>query len=185
MAGADLIRANGQRAAMSDTRERIADRIRAEPGIHFNALVRRLDLAPGQVQYHLQRLLRDDGLVEEPLYGRTHYYPATYDAWDRRVLALLRRETVTDVVSYLLEQGPTSPDTVADDLGIARSTLEWHLDRLTEQDLVTKERDAHNRVTLTLAQPTETVRLLHEADPTLFERMVDRFTRLVDHLLDE
>lgn len=170
---------------MTDTRERIADRIHSEPGIHFNALVRRLDLAPGQVQYHLRHVLGNEGLVDEHLYGRTHYYPAEYDAWERHALALLRRETAADIVAYLLEHGPTPPKPVAADLDIARSTLEWHLDRLTEQCLVTKERDARNHVTLSLTRPTETIQLLHEADPSLFERMVDRFTRLVDQLLEE
>lgn len=86
---------------------------------------------------------------------------------------------------YLLEHEPTGPATVADDLGIARSTLEWHLDHLTEQDLVQKQRDSRNRVTLVLARPTETATLLRKITPSLPERMVDRFTRLVDNLLSE
>ncbi|UPM44187.1 winged helix-turn-helix transcriptional regulator [Halocatena salina] len=170
---------------MTDTRQSIVDCIRSEPGIHFNALVRRLDLAPGQVQYHLRIILNDDDLLREHLYGKTHYYPSSVAAWERRALALLRRETAAEIVSYLLEYGRTDPATVADELDIARSTLEWHLSRLTEQELVTKEWDGQHRVTLTVERPTELVRLLREVDPTLFERMVDRFTRLVDDLLEE
>lgn len=170
---------------MTGTRKRIADRIQSQPGIHFNALVRRLDLAPGQVQYHLRRLLKEGRLVDEEVYGQTHYYPSDYDAWERRTIALLRRETAADIVGYLLENGSAVPKTVADELDIARSTLEWQLDRLTEQDLVTKERDRRNRVTLTLNHPAATVRLLHESDPSLFENLVDRFTCLVDSLLEE
>jgi hypothetical protein len=68
---------------MTETRTRTADHIRTHPGIHFNALVRALDLAPGQTQYHLKRLLADNTVVAEHLYGRTHYYPPDYNDWER------------------------------------------------------------------------------------------------------
>ncbi|PSP46433.1 ArsR family transcriptional regulator, partial [Halobacteriales archaeon QH_1_68_42] len=129
---------------MSETRERIADRVAADPGIHFSELVRELNLAPGQVQYHLRRL--DGRVVAADLYGRTHYYPSTVDERDRRVLAALRRETARDALAVLLRQGPTPPAAVADELGVARSTLEWHLDRLVAEDLVRKSRDRRGRV---------------------------------------
>jgi predicted transcriptional regulator len=169
---------------MTDTRARIADCVRARPGVHFNDLVRRLDLAPGQVQHHLKRLLSDERLVADELYGRTHYYPPEFDPWERRVLALVRRETTRDVVACLLD-GTTRPAAVADAVGIARSTLEWHLDNLTESDVVTKSYDERGRVTLRLTRPRRTAELLASVSPSLPERFVDRFTRLVDDLLAE
>ncbi|MFD1512075.1 winged helix-turn-helix transcriptional regulator [Halomarina rubra] len=170
---------------MSDTRSRVAERVHATPGIHFNELVRVLDLAPGQVQYHLDRLRKTDSVAELRLYGRTHYYPPSYDPWERRALALLARETAADVVAVLLDERRARPADVAETVGIARSTLEWHLGRLVEQDLVRKERDARNRVTLVLARPEETAWLLRRATSSLPGRLVDRFTRLVDRLLEE
>jgi len=168
---------------MTDTRERIRRHVTANPGVHVGALKRSLDLASGQAQHHLRRLRRRDALVAEDLYGRTHYYPPTYDADERAAIALLRRETSRDVVVYLLDRGPTTPATVADDLGIARSTLAWHCDRLAERDLVAKRRDEAGRVTLAPARPEPTARLLTAVSPSLPERLTDRFTRLVDDLL--
>lgn len=169
---------------MTETRSRIADAVINRPGIHFSKIVRSLDLAPGQVQYHLERLQNDDSVVVERLYGQTHYYPPTYDEWERRSLALLRRETAGDIVAHLLVNGPSRPTTVADDLDIARSTLEWHLDRLVEHDLVEKRREG-NPLTLAVATPEETLDLLRTVEPPLRGRLVDRFTRLVDRLLAE
>ena len=170
---------------MSVQRTRIVDAVAVSPGIHFSELVRRLDLAPGQVQYHLKRLRRRGEIEEERLYGRTHYYPPEVDAWERGALAVLRRETARDVVAYLLAEGPSRPASVADDVGVARSTLEYHVGRLEERGLVEKERDARNHVTLVPVRPTETVRLLATVEPTLAARLVDRFGRLVDSLLSE
>lgn len=170
---------------MSETRERIVSHVHAHPGVHFNRIVRTLDLAPGQVQYHHKTLLGQGTIESEDLYGRTHFYPSDCDGWDRQALALLRRETARDVVAVLLDCGPSRPTTVADELDIARSTLEWHVDRLVECDLVEKRRDRKNHVTLALERSDDIVRLLRDADPTLLVRMVDRFTRLVDRLLTE
>ncbi|MFB6135885.1 MAG: winged helix-turn-helix transcriptional regulator [Halobacteriaceae archaeon] len=170
---------------MTDQRERIRDHVAAHPGTHFNALTRDLDLAPGQVQHHLKRLRRRGRVVEERLYGRTHYYTPEYDERERGAIAVLRRETARDVVLYLLEHGASSPAAVADALDVARSTLEWHLDHLTEQDLVEKRRDERGRVTLAVADPTAAVRLLGEVSASLPDRLLDRFARLVDNLLSE
>jgi DNA-binding transcriptional ArsR family regulator len=68
-------------------------------------------------------------------------------------------------------------------VAIARSTLEWHLDRLVEQDLVDKERGARNHVTLVIVHPEETAQMLRLVEPSVADRLVDRFTRLVDGLL--
>jgi predicted transcriptional regulator len=169
---------------VSETRSDIADHVRANPGVHFNAVVRALDLAPGQVQYHLRRLRSDGSVVAEEVRGRTHLYPPRFDDWERAALAMFRRETARDVLAHLLDAGETTPARVADELGVARSTVEWHLDELTDRDLVDKRREG-NRVWLELTRPEETADLLAEITPSLPERMVDRFTRLVDELVEE
>ena len=170
---------------MSETRTRIRHQIARHPGVHFNELVRTLDVAPGQVQHHVRRLADDGAIQVESLYGKTHYYPPEFDAWECGALALFRRETSRDVLGYLLESGPSRPQTVADELDVARSTLEWHVNHLVEQDAVAKERDARNHVTLVVAHPDRTRDLLRAVSPSIPDRFVDRFTRLVDSLLTE
>jgi predicted transcriptional regulator len=169
---------------MQETKATIQQAIKSHPGLHFSELVRRLEFAPGQVQYHLRNLQSEDAVVQKSIYGRTHYYPPEYSEWDRTALALLRRETAGDIVATVLTEEPVPPAEVADTIDIARSTLEWHLDRLVEQGLVAKTRTDHNRVLLTVPDESRTVELLQTADPSLGERLVDRFTRLVDNLLE-
>jgi predicted transcriptional regulator len=105
--------------------------------------------------------------------------------WEREAIAVLHRETARDILFYLLEHGASKPDPVANELNIARSTLEWHLGHLVEQNLVKKLRDERNHVTVVVSKPTETIHLLDEITPSLSDRMVDRFTRLVENLLPE
>jgi predicted transcriptional regulator len=168
---------------MSKTRDQVSECVRSDPGIHFNELVRTLDLAPGQVQYHTRKLVRGETLVKSSLYGKTHYYPPDYDEWERRCLALLRRETAADIVACLMDDSPMRTVEITEQVGIARSTLSWHIDRLVASDIVEKRRDG--TLLLSLIHPERTARLLREADPSLSTRLVDRFTRLVDNLLAE
>ncbi|QSW99696.1 winged helix-turn-helix transcriptional regulator [Haloterrigena alkaliphila] len=170
---------------MSETRDQIRAQVRANAGIHFNELVRESAFAPGQIQYHVRRLIEADELVREERYGQTHYYPPEYDEWERAALALFRRETAREIVVFLLEHGPSRPAAVADDLDVARSTLEYHLDNLVECDVVAKAYGERNRVTLSLARPDRTAALLSEVSPTVPDRLVDRFTRLVDGVLED
>lgn len=170
---------------MAETRARIAETVRTRPGIHFNGLVRSLDLATGQVQYHLKHLHADDEVVKTELYGRTHYFPDSYTDRERRTLALLRRETTRDVVAALFESGPVRPNELADNLDLARSTLEWHLGHLVEQDVAVKKQTAGNQIEIELRRPAETLELVRDADPTLLGKMVSRFSRLVDRMLAE
>jgi predicted transcriptional regulator len=167
---------------VSDVRNRIERRIGDDPGIYFNELVRELDLAAGQVQYHLRRLTDADAVEAAELFGRTHYYPPEYGDWERSALALLRRETSAEIVATLLDDGPQRPVDVAERVGIARSTLAWHADRLVDAGLLEKRFDGHQ---LVVADERRTAVLLETADPTLPERLVDRYTRLVDLFLEE
>jgi predicted transcriptional regulator len=170
---------------MNETRTSVLERIATKPGVHFSQLVRDLDVAPGQAQYHLKRLHQDEQITTRQLYGQTHYYPPSYTDRQQRIIALLRRETSRDIVTHLVTHGAASPKTVSTELDIARSTLEWHLDRLTEQGVVEKRYDERNRVTLEVSDNEAVIPLLTTVDATLSERLVDRFERLVDHLLDD
>lgn len=170
---------------MTDTRRQIRTHVYGNAGIHFNELVRESAFAPGQIQYHVRRLIDDDELVRGEFYGRTHYYPPEYDERERATLALFRRETAREIVVHLIEHEPTGPGEIADALDIARSTLEYHLDRLVERDVVEKGYDERNRVTLRLANREQTGELLSTVEPSVPDRLLDRFTRLVDGLLED
>jgi len=165
---------------MTDVRRRVHEHVRSNPGVHFNALARNLDIATGQAQYHLHRLGRNDEVVAERIRGRTHYFTPEYDPWERRVLALYRRETTRDILVLLLEAGVLPAAELAERLDLARSTVSWQLDSLSDAGVVETSRGTGGRVEVTLARPEETERFLREISPSIADRLVDRFVRLAD-----
>lgn len=170
---------------MPTTRNRIAETVEAKPGIHFNALVRTCDLATGQVQYHLDRLLSENEVVKANLYGRSHFFTTEYDEWEQSALSLMRRETTRDVTAVILDDGPARPNHLVEELDLARSTLEWHLNHLVEQDIVDKLYTTKDPVVLVASRPEDLIELVQEADPTLLGKLAGRFSGLADRMLPE
>ena len=170
---------------MSDVRRAVHQHIESHPGVHFNELARNLDIATGQAQYHLRRLRDGDDLETEQVRGRTHYFTGGFDPWERRTIALLRRETVRSIIVYALDVEEPSAGELADELDVARSTVSWHVETLVDADVAEKCYDSRGRCHIRLTRPGETKRLLDEVSPSLPDRLVDRFTRLVDASLSD
>ena len=167
---------------MPETRARIRRHVRDTPGVHFNRVSRDLDIATGQAQYHLRRLVRDGEVAVERIGGRAHYFDPAFDPWDRRAVAFLRRETAREILVRLHAEGATRPATLAEELDLARSTVSWHVSNLAESGIVEKSDDRPMRVSLAL--PDRTAALLDEVSASLPDRIVDRFVRTVDDLFE-
>ena len=167
---------------MPETRARIRRHVRDTPGVHFNRVSRDLDIATGQAQYHLRRLVRDGEVAVERIGGRAHYFDPAFDPWDRRAVAFLRRETAREILVRLHAEGATRPATLAEELDLARSTVSWHVSNLAESGIVEKSDDRPMRVSL--ARPDRTAALLDEVSASLPDRIVDRFVRTVDDLFE-
>jgi predicted transcriptional regulator len=168
---------------MSTVTERVNEHVEANPGVHFTAVREDLDIATGQAQYHLRKLERAGDIVADEIRGQTHYYDRSYDPWERRVLAFARRETARAVLAYLIDDGPLGAAELADRLDLSRSTVAWHVSSLNEAGIVEKSYAEHGRVVVELVRPGETRRLLGDVTPSFADRLVDRFTRLVDESL--
>ncbi|WP_123624468.1 winged helix-turn-helix transcriptional regulator [Halorubrum sp. CSM-61] len=167
---------------MPDTRARVRRHVSDTPGVHFNRVGRDLDIATGQAQYHLRRLVRDGEVAVERIGGRAHYFDPAFDPWERRALAFLRRETAREILVRLHADGPTRPRALAEELDLARSTVSWHVSNLAESGIVEKSDDRPMR--LSLARPERTAALLDEVSASLPDRIVDRFVRTVDSLFE-
>jgi len=162
------------------SRRAIYQRIADTPGVHFRALLDELESAQGTLQYHL-RWLADEGLVDVSEDGKyTRYYPAAeFTDAEQTVMNALRREYSRRILAHLLTDGPLSTTELSDRLEKAQSTVSWHLSKLAEADLVTKERDGRS-VVYEVSDP-DRVRYLYTVHRRSFtDKVVDRILGLWD-----
>lgn len=167
--------------SMTVTRERIKQYVSVKPGIHFSGIERDLDLATGQVQYHLKRLTNNGDLIADDIAGRTHFFEPGVSSFERQVIAFLRRETAREIMLRLASTGSMAPVELAADLDLARSTIYWHIETLAAHGIVVRESDGSR---VSLADPAVTEAILADISPTLPETVIDRFMRTIDSLFD-
>lgn len=163
-----------------ETRREIYQHVDDTPGVHFRALLEEFDYAKGTLQYHLRQLVRG-GLLEVSDDGTyTRYYPAgSFDEADRAVMNALRREYARRIVAHLAVEGGLTTTELSDRLDRSPSTVSWHLSKLEDAELVTKNRDGR-RVVYELTDP-ERVEYLYTVHRKSFtDRVVDRLFDLWD-----
>lgn len=126
-------------------RARLLEIIQAEPGIHFQELVRRSGLATGTAVHHLNKLARGELIACRPLGRYTCYFPGSSP--DRQSLLaapLLRSEGARQVYEAILGTPDLSGLELAQRTGLQASTVNYHVQRLTEAGLVAARRDGRS-----------------------------------------
>lgn len=163
-----------------ESRRTIYQRVAANPGIHFRALLSDLDYAQGTIQYHL-KWLESEGLVSTSDDGKfTRYYPTgSFDEADKAVMNALRREYARRIIAHLAAEGPLSTDELSGRLEKSTSTVSWHLSKLADADLVTKERKGRS-VEYRLDDPDRVEYLYTIHRKSFTDRVVDRLFDLWD-----
>jgi DNA-binding transcriptional ArsR family regulator len=123
----------------NDTREALYDAVRKSSGSYLSELASELDVSVSTVRYHA-RILENHRVVSLTEIGGKHrLYPA--GETDPAVLAALDEESTARILHGVERLGPVTVADLATDLGLADSTVSYHLKRLDDNDVVTRERN--------------------------------------------
>lgn len=169
--------------ARSNIRNALYAAVRRYPGIHVRGLERYVGVSAPLVLYHLKRLLAEGFVESHDQRGYARYFPTAKKKASRvtkRDLALvgvLREEVPLHVVLLLLDAGPLAHADLVDRLGIAKSTLSYHLAKLAEVGIVEREPGSAR---VRLADRDRIYALLLAYDPT--PDLLDAFHDLWDDL---
>jgi predicted transcriptional regulator len=122
-------------------RRRLCAAIEASPGIHLQELVRVTGSGRSTIEHHLDKLV-DTGLVQRRVAaGYACYFPARTD---RRVMAAapaLRSATARNILEVALAEPGITAQGIAESVGVGRSTVHHHLQRLAEAGVLRQDRD--------------------------------------------
>lgn len=121
------------------TRRLIFEAVGEHPGAHLRDIGRRCGMALGTTLYHLDRL-EQGGLVASRRDGRYKRYFAGHELGRREkdVLSILRHDAPRRIVAALLGRAPQTQRELCDAIGISRSTLSFHVNRLVADGLVAR-----------------------------------------------
>lgn len=120
-------------------RARILDLVRAEPGIHFQDLARKAGIGRGTLDHHLRKLVDAELVSIRRTSGYSCCFPKGVGAIDRRLMdaaPVLRSEGGRAVLQVVARRPGASSRDLAIELGLAPSTVSYHLKRLETAGLV-------------------------------------------------
>lgn len=115
--------------------------IEAEPGIHLSEIHRRIDLHKSSLIHHMRKLEHAGAVVIKNENGRTCYFMA--GRIDNRMMAaipLLKSNAARRVLEIVQARPGISLSGLAQDAGIAVSTANYHVHRLSSCGLVGTEK---------------------------------------------
>lgn len=135
-------RVTGPKLLDHPARARLVQLVQAEPGVHFQDLVRRSGLPNGTAVHHLRKLTDAGLLAARPLGRYTCYFPGSSP--DRATLAaapVTRADGARRILAELAANPGLSGGDLAMRLGIQPSTVTYHVKRLQDAGLVAAARD--------------------------------------------
>ncbi|MFA5860077.1 MAG: ArsR family transcriptional regulator [Candidatus Thermoplasmatota archaeon] len=164
-------------------RKAVHDAVRKYPGIHVRGLERQIGESAPLVQYHLKRLEEEGFVVSREQGGYTRYYTtrkaksARVTERDLPLVGLLREEVPLHIVLLLLDEGPRTHGELVEKLGMAKSTVSYHLAKLAQEGIVGREKGSPR---ITLIDRGRIYKLLLAYTPT--PDLLDSFASLWEDL---
>ena len=126
----------------NENRLNILRQILNNPGIHHNELLRSCDLQKGQLQWHLDVLLKYH-IIKKEKYGQyTIYFPITssFDSNDNLKNLLTKSKTTSEILNIIQENPGINSSEISRVLNLSRNTIKYHIDKLSEENLISLTR---------------------------------------------
>jgi predicted transcriptional regulator len=161
-----------------ESRRRIYDFLTANPGVHLRRIGQALGMSTGMLSYHLGYLERGGFLKSEEDGHRKRYFIArAFVEAQRRILAILRQDVPRKIVLELLVHGQRTFGELQSSVGVSKSTLSYHLQKLLRRELLIRAK--RERESIFSIKDLEEVRKLLLANRSSFQDdAVNRFADL-------
>ncbi len=122
----------------NENRINILTQILNNPGIHQNELLRICELQKGQLQWHLDVLLKYHIIKKEKHGQYTIYFPITtsIELIENFKILPSKSETTTRILELIQNNPGISSSGIAKKINLARNTVKYHVDKLSENKLI-------------------------------------------------
>jgi predicted transcriptional regulator len=172
-----------EEALIQEARKKIFDEIQNTPGIHFREIQRRTNLAVGTLQYHLN-YLEKKRLVKTEKKGKfLRYYSIREksDDSERILLSFLRQQSTRRILLFILTQGNATNLEISHELKLSPSTVSWHLNNLSENNIISKRKLGRESVYFVL-EPEKLATITIGHQKSFVDELVDGFIALWDEI---
>ncbi len=161
-----------------ESRRRIYDYLLQNPGVHLRRIGQALGMSTGMLSYHLMYLERAGMLKSESDGHRKRYFIArAFMEAQRRIMGLLRQDVPRRIVVDILLHGERTFAELQAAAGVSKSTLSYHLQKMTQRELLVRYRRERESV-FAIKDMEEVSKLLVSNRQSFHDDAVDRFADL-------
>ena len=122
-----------------EARERVYEIVNEAPGSYLSEVSEEADLPLSTTRHHVRVLEREDLVSGAKLRGKRRFYPAYAEGIE--LAAALNDDSTASIIDAITRLGSASVSDLAGELGRDPSTITHHLQRLEEDDIITRERE--------------------------------------------
>ena len=122
----------------NENRRNMIKAILESPGIHHNELLRECNIQKGQLQWHLDVLLKYN-IIRKEKFGQYSVYFPIMNSIETLALfenGLAKSETTTKIFKLIQKNPGISSSEISENINLARNTVKYHIDKLSENNLI-------------------------------------------------
>lgn len=155
-------------------RDRIYSTIAQNPGLHFREVQRRVDIATGAMQYHIDYLKKKNLIREEKEGKFSRYYALGADVADTKLMNLLRQDSVRKIVLFLMDKRRATLPAISKSVSLGLSTTSFHMQKLIQAEIVL-QKTIRGKLYFYLKDKESILLLLVEYKGSFLDSLVDNF----------
>ena len=120
-----------------DIRQRIYDFISKNQGLYLQEIITRMNIPKSTLRHHLNFLIKQDLIGTRKFYGYKRYYVCDKIGYqEKQLLDLMRSEVPRRIILWLILNEHTSQRELSKELEVHQTTIEFHLRKFLELDLI-------------------------------------------------
>jgi predicted transcriptional regulator len=155
-------------------RDKILSTIAQNPGLHFREIQRRVNIATGALQYHLDYLKKKNFIREEKQGKFSHFYALQAESVDSSLMNLLRQESVRKIVIFLMDRRRATLPSISKSIGLSLSTTSFHMQKLLlSQNVIQK--NTNGKIYFSLRDKEGILTILVQYKESFLDSLVDSF----------
>ena len=138
----------------NQNRNKILELILENPGIHFNELLRKIDLSPGNLVWHLDILKSYKVIGKRRFEHYVIYYPYYQMNPISNIDLKLQKSELTLKVLEIIKKNPGIWNSqIAMELCINRKTIKYHIQKLIDHELITIKKSGRKNLLYARVDP--------------------------------
>jgi predicted transcriptional regulator len=158
------------------TRKKIYEYILEHPGSHFREISRNMEVAIGDLQYHLDHLETERYITSKRQGFYKRFYPTRlYSERQKEILSALQRETPRKILLILTQRPGATQVEITRLVKISAPTASWHMKKMIDDGLVYSEKEGRSTRYYISESAKDIEDALKSYHPVFWETWTDRF----------